>query len=176
MNKEREPKPYHLTIEGIAQTAKEITLVNGVHSPTVIVEGSQCSIAAEFHELLDTFEGKLNQLFLTGVNFARNGEVGRLRQVFFISEAWMSLIQEDEVPATPPSEDPDRKEVLIISGKDISLQETHMIICEMIRDDQGVLTDIRDLEGEDTEQALEFPLLNAFIDGFSVATYDPPTP
>ncbi len=175
MNKDREPKPNRFSIESVTQTAKEILLQNGVHSPMIIVEGSDLSLVGEFDQMADTYEGRTQQLFFTGVNMAQSGEVGTLQQVFFISEAWMSLAQEGQLPDVPPSEDPNRKEVLIISGIYIPAQEMKLVICQMVRDDQGQLTEIRDFNrDEETQQKVESPLLNAFVAGYSKA-YDQPT-
>ena len=52
-----------------------------------------------------------------GYALAQSGEVGDLRQVFFISEGWMIVGEEGKPPVSPrPSEDPKRMEVLVVSN------------------------------------------------------------
>ena len=79
----------------------------------------------------------------------------------------MSLAHDGQLPETPPSQAPDRKEVLVISSYEANTRHTRMVLYEMVRDEKGILRQLlpfSDTEGRD-EQA-ESPLLEAFVYGF----------
>ena len=109
-----------------------------------------------------------------GYALAQSGEVGDLRQVFFISEGWMIVGEEGKLPASRPSEDPRRKEVLVISNLSTREQESRLVIFEMVRDVEGQLAELRDIQlpGENEEGHAETPLLDAFVDGFRMGVID----
>ena len=80
----------------------------------------------------------------------------------------MSLAHDGHLPETPPSQDPQRKEVLVISSYEADTRQTRMALFEMVRDEKGILRQLlpfSDTEGRD-EQA-ESPLLEVFVYGFS---------
>ena len=95
--------------------------------------------------------------------------MGELQQVIFISEGWMST-GEGPPPESRPSQDPARKEVLLVSNLTIRDHRSRMVIFKMVRDVEGELTELRDLQlhGEYGEGQAETPLLDAFADGFYI--------
>jgi hypothetical protein len=103
------------------------------------------------------------------LTLAKSGQVGDLEQVFMVSEAWMSQAAADQTPFVPPSQDPNRKEVLIVSNVQVKERETRMVIFEMIRDDAGELADLKEFEALRDERADAYsPLLDAFVRGFRI--------
>ena len=112
----------------------------------LIIEGSKGGVAALVEEMADTHEGRMQQMFSVGVEVGKDGQIGELDQVFFISEGWMSAASGEKPPKIPPSQDPERKEVLIVTQSKIAEDETRMKVFEMIRDRQGILTDLKDFE------------------------------
>lgn len=85
----------------------------------------------------------------------------------FVSEGWMSRRDDGGDFSTPPSKDPNRHEVLIISGVEIASKQTSMEIFEMIRDASGELRELRDFSHTDYEEITgESPLLDAFVYGY----------
>ena len=80
----------------------------------------------------------------------------------------MVVGEEDKPPAPRPSEDPKCKEVLVISNRSTSEQESRLVIFEMVRDVEGQLAELRDIQlpSVNEKSHAETPLLDAFVDGF----------
>ena len=99
--------------------------------------------------------------------------MGELQQVIFIPEGWMST-GEGTPPESRPSQDPARKEVLLVSELMIRDHCSRVAIFEMVRDVKGELTELRDLQlpGEYDQGQAETPLLDAFADGFYMGMID----
>lgn len=163
--REREPERFEL--EGIAQLAKEVALRDGHHVPMLIAEGSEGPAVLQIGGLPSTHEERARLMRAAGMALAQSGEMGELRKVFFISEAWMSQAGEGRPPRIRPSQDPERLEVLIVSSLEVQTKATQIVAFEMIRDVQGQLAELRLLEvGEGQRGHAESPLLNAFARGF----------
>lgn len=158
----------YLTIEDIIRIAKETTLKRGGHMPTVIVEGSKKSGMVVLEKFPKTHKEKAYQMFSMGFVMANSGEVGDLKQVYFISEGWMSSADESNPIKIKPSLDPNRKEVLIISTISIEVHQSGIAIYEMIRNPNGDLIKLQELQLpiNDSEGNVESPLLDAFLNGF----------
>ncbi|MHB8749533.1 MAG: hypothetical protein ACYDBJ_10140, partial [Aggregatilineales bacterium] len=168
MSKETEPK-HNLTIEQVASIATENVLRDGGHRPTLIAEGSRNDAKVEFDALGKTFEERQKQMIKAGFLLARNPQFGLLRQAFFISEGWMSMSPLDKPPTTPPAQDPNRKEVLIISGLTVENRHANMVIFEMIRDSRSRLRELKPFESfPDVSMSAESPLLEALFFGFAM--------
>jgi len=169
VSKEQDQSPKELSLEKVIHLAKEVTLRDGRHIPTVIADGNIQTAIAQLVELAETHQGRVRQMFITGFALAQSGQVGALKQVFFISEAWMSMVHERKLPDHPPSQDPNRKEILFISNLKVRSWETRMALFEMVRDEQGRLTELKEFQLPTSEAIeAESPLLAAFVDGFDV--------
>lgn len=167
MTPEKKQRPQPINFELITQLARESLLRNGSHAPTLIVDGSANPVAIQIDQLAPTFEGRAQQMFVAGQSLAHTGSAGRLRGVYFISEAWLSQGQEGKPPHMPPSKDPKRIEVLMVSGVEINPRHVRLAIYEMIRDKAGDLLEIKPWEyPDDPDDAADTPLLEAFIAGF----------
>jgi hypothetical protein len=94
MKKEDEPDPSPLTLATVAEAAKERLVRRGKHPPTVIVQGSRDSATVEFELFHATSEGRAQQMFGAGVLLSQAGHIGRLQEVFFITEAWWLSVAE----------------------------------------------------------------------------------
>lgn len=168
MRQEREHGPEDLlTIEEIARLARELTLRDGSHAPTIIAEGYNRRFVGELSVLPGTHMERVHIMGSVGFTLAKSNEVGKLRQVFFICEGWMSILRGDEVPQVPPSQDPQRKEILLISALNVELHQAKIAAFEMVRTDDGVLKDLKDYyQDKSTIVDMQSPLLDAFVDGF----------
>lgn len=165
--KDREPRPAPITFEQVSHSAQEILLRNGHHAPTLIIDGSAQPVVVQIDGLAPTFEGRVQQMFVAGQALARDGGAGRLRSVYFVTEAWLSQAQEGKLPDMPPSQDPQRKEVLIVDGVEAKSRQTRVAIYEMVRDEQGNLREIREIKlPDDPATSSDSPLLEAFLTGF----------
>lgn len=104
---------------------------------------------------------KFKTVFALGVRF--NEEKMVPAAVFMGSEAWLSSMPKPDVM---PRDDPDRKECIVISGKDISGDLKSITMIPIGHDADGNI--IR--EGEDmkypNEATMESPLLDQFYHGF----------
>jgi hypothetical protein len=170
MSHERKNQPEPVTLEQVLDQAREVILRDGGHAPTVIADGSHAAVSLALPELGDTHDERRFQMFAAGFMLGHSRRLGALRQAFFVSEGWMSVAEGEIPPRVPPSEDPNRKEVLFVSSLKLADGKASMVIFEMIRDSEGELFEIKPLSGiadqvEETE--VESPLLDAFAAGFS---------
>jgi len=164
---ENRQRPQPINFELVTQLAREVLLRDGFHAPTLIVDGSTNPVAIQIDQLAPTFEGRAHQMFVAGQSLAHTGSAGRLRGVYFVSEAWLSLGQEGKLPRLRPSKDPKRIEVLMVSGLEINSRQVRLAIYEMLRDRAGQLREIRAWEYPDNpDDAADTPLLEAFLAGF----------
>ena len=158
-----------LTIEEVSQMARETAMRMGSHVPLLVVEGDLDRLLFPITEMAKTHEGRAQQLFIAGLMLARSGEVGVLHQLFFITEAWLSMVEDGKIPETPPSQDPKRKEVLTISHVNLLTGITHLAMLEMKRNEQGELQALEKLNETTSLSEVttaESPLLSAFVTGF----------
>ena len=161
---------YKASFEYLTQKAKEITLQDGNHVPILIVEGSRALAISQMRDVPDTHDGRLDLMRSLGQAAAMSGKLGRLNQVFFISEGWMSVANNRKPPELRPSQDPNRKEVLIVSGLELKRQQKYLRIFEMIRNPSQRVVDLAELSPpHDEDGRIEIPLLDAFAQGFRLA-------
>jgi len=164
---EKKQRPQPINFELITQLAQEVLLRDGSHAPTLIVDGSTNPVAIQIDQLAATFEGRAQQMFVAGQSLAHTGSAGRLRGVYFVSEAWLSQGKEGKAPYMRPSKDPKRIEVLMVSGLEIKPRQVRLAIYEMLRDKAGNLREIRQWEyPDDPDDAADTPLLKAFLTGY----------
>lgn len=165
MKKESGNQPQVLTLEHIAQIAIETTLKNGYHVATIIAEGNRSTALIAITDIPAGWDARMLQMFMLGRELAQEHRIGLLRQVFHISEAWMSEVEQLNAPFVPPSEDPKRREVLMVAGYKLSTRKAEGTVFEMIRDESGKLRALTPLpQPPDTEVAS--PLHVAFAEGF----------
>lgn len=159
-----------LTMEVVSQEAREVLLREGQHLPTVIVEGIQKTIVMRLIGVPPTHDQRLAQMFSAGYQLGARVDLGGVRQIFHISEAWLSRVQPGEALELPPSQDPQRHEVLVISQLDVINRQVQLAAFEMLRDASGELNEVHVSDMGDTEGKPEdVPLLVAFIAGYGEA-------
>lgn len=156
------------SLETIAQTARENLLAHGSHIPTLIAEGETKTVMIPIDIVAPTHEERAQQMFVLGMALVMSGEVGVLHQVFFISEAWLSVRPTGKPLKQRPSEDPQRKEVLIVAQHVVRPPENHVVVFEMRRNPQGKLTAVETLpfQSENPNEQISSPLLEAFVVGY----------
>ena len=143
---------------------------DGNHVPILIVEGSRGLAISQMRDVPDTHDERLLLMRSLGQAAATSRKLGLLKQVFFISEGWMSLGDQGRPPELRPSEDPNRKEVLIISGLELKARQKSLKLFEMIRDPEQRVVDLAELiPPHDKDGRIEIPLLDAFVEGFRLA-------
>ncbi|HMN12691.1 MAG TPA: hypothetical protein PKD55_10255 [Bellilinea sp.] len=170
VRKEWKQRPAPITFEQVTHLAQEVLLRDGRHVPTLIVDSPKNPIVIQMERLAPTYEARLQQMLITGQALAHEGTAGKLRGVYFVTEAWLSQARDGTLPGMRPSRDPQRKEVLIVSGLSGLIgqrRQVHLAIFEMLRDEQGVLRELRDYTfPDDPELVADTPLLEAFLTGF----------
>jgi len=103
---------------------------------------------------------------------AKSGRVDQLQQVFMVSEGWMSEPSEDKsTEDIRPSQDPNRKEVLIISAIHMKERKKQMEIFEILRDSNERVVSLEKFlpDAMKKDEAVDVPLLDAFVQGFQTA-------
>jgi hypothetical protein len=165
------PHYGRLNIEMIAAKALDIVLENGTHSPTLIVNGSKENTVLVMDTFALTHALRMQQMAMFGFAFGLSGRTGKLQQVFLISEAWMSSAKEGQLPSVSPSEDPERKEILIIVSLNLIEDAREATVFEMVRDSEAVLRELKNFLSDDKPQlSSESPLLDAFVIGFQIGS------
>ena len=158
-----------LTLETVASFARETALKENGHAPMLLAEGDRGLVVALFDRPPALFELRLLAMYGAGLTMAHRGEVGILHQVFFISEAWMSMAERPGDEPVRPTEDPDRKEVLIVYETCMQDRSSDVAIYEIVRDEEKRITGLLEFEppetGKGTEE-VQSPLLDAFIAGY----------
>lgn len=170
MPEDKENQSSRFTLEEVTRTAQEVLLRDGYHLPTLIAQGNLSAIILQLHDLEKTHEGRARQMTSAGFMVGQRGNIGTLEDVFLISEAWMSLGQ-GKMPDKSPSNDPERKEVLIISRLNVKDGRVDATFYEMVRERKrkGKLTGLKAFPSEEVENLSgESPLLNAFIYGYAM--------
>lgn len=166
MSKRRERPTPALTLQTILQIAKEVALKNNGHVPMLVADDGKNPKFIHIDELMPTGSERQMQVFVIGFALALSGEVSVLQQAFLVSEAWMSAAAPTTDVQLPPSQDPNRKEVLIISGMKVPEQTVEVAILEMLRDKQGKLRQLQAFSREEEATEVDSPLLRAFVQGF----------
>lgn len=166
MSGERKPEKYQF--EHVKQIAHETTLRSGHHIPLLIAQGSRGALMATPSELPSTPEGRQLLLWRMGFEFSSDGHIGELEEIFYISEAWMSTGEQDNLPVNPPSTDPQRKEILLIASQRADGDQAQIAIFEMVRDDRNELIGLEETElpPDQEDGNAKSVLLERFIAGF----------
>jgi hypothetical protein len=164
VKKEGEPQPTPLTIETVAEIAVEVLLRDGYHRPTLIVEGSKASRVLQLSQVPPTHEERAAQMLTVGLLLREQGELGRLKQVYFVTEAWLS--EQNDLQAPRPSQDPNRKEVLVVSGFQVSGARRQVALYEMVRDARGQFRELKPFQAPHDPDNVYTPLLDAFVFGY----------
>jgi len=165
MSPEREK--YHIGFEEIVSNAKEVILKDGKHVPILIVDGGQGLLISQLNELPATHHERAELFRFIGLTTAMSGKLRSLKQVFMVSEGWMSVARIDGQPMMSPSQDPDRKEVLIVSGFEVKSKRKYLKLFEILRYGENNGVDLQELFPDANKGGpVEVPLLDAFIHGF----------
>ena len=164
MSPEQEREP--ITIEEIISNAKEIMLRDGKHVPVLIMEADNKLVAGQISSLPATHGERVELMRFLGQAAAKSGQVSQLQQVFMVTEGWMNEPSAD----LRPSEDPNKKEVLIISAIQMKERKKHLKIYEVFRDQYEQVIGMEEFSPDaKDEESVDIPLLDAFVQGFQLA-------
>ncbi len=153
-----------MDLETVVQQAKAAVLKNGWHMPTVLFSGTKQEGLMLLEDFPNEHMEKVKYLYYAGVYAKHKSFVGTLSKVFLVMEAWQGRNIN-----IPPSQDPSRIEVLLVSCLDLATREQHVTCLEYIRDAKGILREIKDMvlpDGQTVAKA-KSPLLPAFVAGYT---------
>ena len=163
-NWERITARQPLTLDLLVILAQDVLLKQGNHQPTLILDGKQSTSILQISDIAPFGEARQQQFYEVG-KLAGRQVLGQLVQVFLATEGWMSTTTADDPNPTRPADDPQRKEVLVLSQLRQQDRYTQMRILEMQRDSQGELQTLTPLfDGE--AQRGESMLLLSFVLGY----------
>jgi len=161
---------YQISLEEIISNAKEIMFRDGNHVPILIVEAGKNLVAGQIQDMPETHGERIELMRFLGQAAAKTGRVDQLQQVFMVSEGWMSVASEDKPLEMRPSQGPEKKEVLIISGIQMKERKKLLKVFEILRDSEEQVISLEEFLPEaKKDETAEVPLLDAFIHGFQTA-------
>lgn len=169
MRPEHEHQPIRFDLDIITRMVTEVALQAGGHTPTVFFDNGARLGIIHIPDFADTHAERAQQMFAIGFTLARAERIRLLKQVFLVSEAWLSLWPPGNPPEPlpSPSQDPDRREVLMIAGLHLATQQADLALLEMIRDAAGDLTELRSMAAPaSSAEQISSPLLVALVLGF----------
>ena len=166
-----ERSQYQVSFEEIISNAKEIMLRDGKHVPVLIMEASKNLVVGQIPDMPATHGERVELMRFLGQAAAKSGRVDQLQQVFMVSEGWMSMASEDKPAEIRPSQDPDRKEVLIISAMQMEERKKHLKVFEILRDSNEQVVGFEEFlpDEQKRDESVDIPLLEAFVQGFKLA-------
>jgi hypothetical protein len=153
-------------VEEIVQLVKKLTLEAGSCQPTVFVNGSQQKVAIGMKNFGETSDARARDMLNAGTFTAYKHSVGELESLVFVSEAWMSEVNE-KGELVQPSRDPKRIETLIINCLDVATQDETVRMFEMVRNPKGELTDLNQMSLPEGGR-VKGMLLPAFLKGYQL--------
>jgi hypothetical protein len=169
MSPERDQNP--ITLEEIISNAKEIMLRDGKHLPVLIVEADSRLVAGQISYMPATHGERVELMHHLGQATAKSGRVDHLQQVFMVTEGWMSVASQDKQAEIRPSQDPNRKEVLIVSAMQFKERKKQMEVFEVLRDSEEQVIGFEEFlpDREKKDESVDIPLVEAFVQGFQTA-------
>lgn len=156
-------------LETISRIAKETTMANGFHAPTLIViGGSKLEIIQIPFDGVEA-EARHSLMKVMGMAMGTEKRMGELRKLFLVTEGWFGQPENPDKELIPPSEDPNRVEALIIAMLDIQSGRAEMDLFEMQRGPDGDLGKLVSIDlGGDDGQTRAY-LLEKFAEGYHSA-------
>ena len=158
-----------MTITDVAAIAKRVMLEQGKHAPMLVVEGTGMNGIVELGTLPGDYPGKHDAMMMAGFSVAKEGKAGELKQLFFVSEAWISQGEDGKPPQTRPSEDPNRREVLVIGSVRLPERREELMVYALSRNERGEFVGLDELPELAGGSPRSF-LLDSFLKGFEMGS------
>lgn len=161
-----------MTLNDIEEAACDTMLSTGQHIPQLIVVGTKHIGISLLNSMPNDFEDRQKALFNAGYTIGASKKLGIVMDIYFIAEAWMSILDDHEIMQKRPSEDPKRIEVLAIHKLDLVNNAKNMSVFRVIRNSQGKIVK---LQKQDNKEASEIrsPLVEAFAEGYHEGYLEP---
>ncbi len=167
MTHEHDQPPTPIIFEELVASASEHLLATGSHSPLLVLDGDTNLVGIPLEFPKHTAR-RQELMYIIGIRAARSRIVGSLRQVFLISEAWMSTPDDLGSGFRPPAQDPNRRDVLLIMSRSLDDIHARVATLELLRDSEGIVRELKDVTPEVSAHSAPInPLLNAFVAGYT---------
>lgn len=162
------------TLEGVAETAEKLFKKEGSIAPVLFVyytfenkEGKDVDSCDIFSIL--QMEHREAILFMLGKTFLKNNKFKRVNAIVLASEAWMSVQDTKEGPLKNllPSHDPDRKEILNITGM-TDTRESAMLVFDIKNKNDAEKRKLEKNEKASNMSKIENRLLDRFWQGMGM--------
>jgi hypothetical protein len=134
----------------------------GKHPPVLFVHGQKKKVFFELSAGSDHQE-RVEVMTRTAIQLAKNDDLGELESVIFVCEGWASP---PRTPMVMPSQDPNREEVLIITGFDVRTKTQTAEVYAMVRDYKHAIVDLKPVFLPKEGQAVASDLLPSFVAGY----------
>ena len=121
-----------MNLQDVLALAKDLLLEVGEVRPMLIVLGSKAGTRIPLEQIPENRAQKAKQMLGLGYAVGRDPKLGELRELFILFEGWMSL-GASPTPAVMPADDPNRREVLVISRYQHHPPTTTMIVFRIHR-------------------------------------------
>lgn len=152
-----------MDIQAIIAQAKAYILSQGYHPVTLYMEDAHQIYLYRFANFPGTTRERQHTLCSLGFAYRKEFADKPIQHLSLVAEAWVSTTTRGERPTyRRPSEDPDRKELLIILHLDATCRISDLYRMEMIRDESGSLADLLTPE---TVRNVQDNILPCFLDG-----------
>jgi hypothetical protein len=151
-------------VHKIADFAKKLFMQDGYHAPIVIAKGTKSARVLLLEHFGDTADERARDMFYAGSFLAKQGNVGELELIIFVSEAWVGSTLD-----VLPSLDPKRIEVLLINSLDARTKEERLIPFDFKRDPQGKVLDVKEFVLPEAVETKGW-LLPAFLNGYRIVS------
>ena len=171
MTPEREQRePDHISFEEVISNATEIMLQDGQHVPVVIMDTNTNIFVGQIPNMPATHKERVELMSFLGEAAGKSGRVDQLQQVFMVSEGWLSIATENKQAELRPSQDPERKEVLIVSNIQIQEHKKRLKVFEILRNNDEQVVGLQEImpDKDPQDQTVDIPLLDAFVQGFQM--------
>jgi hypothetical protein len=133
----------------------------GSFQPTLFVHGTEGRVFTTL-PFGETNEERIAIMTEAGIQFAKSDRVGNVERVYFVSEAWVSPARDRY---TKPSQDPNRREVLIFNSLDCRSEAQGLEMYACIRNWKQEIVDLKRIP-EPAGGSVGGRLLPSFLAGF----------
>ena len=148
--------------DDILGVAKEAVLRFGGFKPSLFVEGTSGKMYTHL-PFGETNDERAQIMTEAGIKLAKSGKLGDVERVIFVTEAWVGPARERYVP---PSQDPDRMEVLLFNMLDAKTNAQYLEMYSCVRNGKREITDLKLVPMPEDGKTVDGNLLPAFLSGF----------
>lgn len=153
-----------MQLEYLVRVSKHLMLKCGDHPPMLYIEPSVGEgIVCVFDDLPATTQEKQLMMFRVGKNQGKAHPGMHLNHIYFVVEAWYTILVNGEISGSVSGKNPQKEEHLIILHRDVAKKESEITSFQIIR--QMDIVDLLQIKREEKGEVID-ELLPSFLDGF----------